>query len=72
MVNRKFFPLFGASFVVGLALVYVLGGLVEKHPRNVVLMYFLVMSMFVPFLAPWFFIPTKRKWRKMQERQEPS
>ena len=66
-VAKRFFILCPAFGLLAMGLICLVGNALEKDPRNPVLAYLLVMLIFVPFIAPFLFIPTKAKWRRCRK-----
>lgn len=63
MVDRKFFPLFFACLLGTLLLAFVGSKIVPER----YLAFFTLWFIWLPFVGPFFFIPTSRTW-KAQER----
>ncbi len=68
MVNRRFFPLFGLFGVVSLVSV----GTAAKWvaPRDPFFVGILLVSLFLPYTAPFLLTPTKERWERRRSRVE--
>jgi hypothetical protein len=62
MVNRRFFPLFGLFGVISLVSV----GVAAKwaSPRDPFFLGILLVSLYLPYMAPFLCIPTKERWKE--------